>query len=489
MSEKGTQMVDVHIPGPVEIPVTRELHPIERTAVKVLGYVPGLRGLEPSHRVMTAMRGGTWTMAGYGASQLLKLASALTLARMLAPQAFGLVALVSVFLSGLEMLSDLGIGMDVVQNPRGDEAVFINTAFMIQAARGVILWLIAMAFAYPFAKFYHQPAVLLLLIMGSISVLLRGVTSGSMWGLTRHVQLGKYNLLTTGSDFLGFVVSLTWALISPTAWALVVGRVAATFALVVASHAIAKYPVTTEWDRGAAKEILAFGSGIILGTGTYFLSGEAERLVVAKFVTLVELGCFALALSISTAATTGLQQIVSRVFFPMMSISLRENRDSAIRHYKKARYILCAVSVVLAVGFILVSKPFVSLVLGSKYLMAGWMLQLLGVRAAIELFTLLSVSMLFALGTSRYGAIGNIYKLIFMAVGLSIAFGRFGFREALWVLTVAPMATYIPFLYGLRRHCKEVLQTELLSFGGFLASIAVTVFVARVVFHALVFQP
>jgi O-antigen/teichoic acid export membrane protein len=438
---------------------------------------------------MTAMRGGTWTMVGYGASQLLKLASALTLARMLAPQAFGLVALVTVFLSGLEMLSDLGIGMDVVQNSRGDDPVFINTAFVIQAARGVVLWLIATAFAYPFARFYHQPAVILLLIVGSFSVLLRGLTSGSIWGLTRHVELGKYNLLTTGSDFFGFVVSLTWALISPTAWALVVGRVAGVFALVVASHWIAKHPVTTEWDWKAAKEILAFGSGIVLGTGTYFLSGEAERLVVAKFVTLVELGCFALALSISSAATTGLQQIVSRVFFPMMSISLRENRESAVRHYKKARYILCVVSVCLAVGFIIGSKLFVSLVLGPKYLMAGWMLQLLGMRAAIELFTLLSVSMLFALGTSKYGAVGNIYKLIFMAVGLSIAFGHFGFREALWVLTIAPIATYIPFLYGLRRHCKEVVRVELVNFGGFVASVALTIFVARMIFHARVFQP
>src|SRR5271155_493524 len=94
---------------------------LERSVIKILGLVPGLRGLGPSRRVMTAMRGGTWTMVGYCASQLLKLASALTLARMLVPQAFGLVALVTVFLSGLEMLSDLGIGMDVVQNERGDD--------------------------------------------------------------------------------------------------------------------------------------------------------------------------------------------------------------------------------------------------------------------------------------------------------------------------------------------------------------------------------
>ncbi|HWO33293.1 MAG TPA: oligosaccharide flippase family protein [Candidatus Acidoferrum sp.] len=476
-------MADISTPELETAPPHAEPSALERSAIRILAYIPGLRGLGPSRRVMTAMRGGTWTMVGYGASQLLKLASALTLARMLAPQAFGLVALVTVFLSGLEMLSDLGIGMDVVQNARGDDPLFINTAFIIQTVRGVVLWVIATAFAYPFARFYHQPAVVSLLIVGALSVLLRGLTSGSIWGLTRHVELGRYNLLTTGSDFFGFIVSLTWAILSPTAWALVVGRVAGAFALVVASHWIAKDRVTTSWDPKAAKEILLFGSGIVLATGTYFLSGEAERLVVAKFVNLVELGCFALALSISTAAATGLQQIVLRVFFPMMSVSLREDRTSAVRHYKKAARVLCIVSASLAAGFIVGSHLFVKIVLGPKYAEAGWMLQLLGVRAALEVFTLLSVSMLFALGLSRYGAIGNLFKLTFMAVGLTVAFSHYGFHAALVVLTVAPLATYIPFLYGLRRHCREVLRTELASFAGFLTSVVLTVFVVVMFLH------
>jgi hypothetical protein len=54
---------------------------------------------------------------------------------LLGPNAFRLVALVSVFLSGLELLSDLGIGADVIQHPRRDDPVFMNTAFLIQAGR------------------------------------------------------------------------------------------------------------------------------------------------------------------------------------------------------------------------------------------------------------------------------------------------------------------------------------------------------------------
>jgi O-antigen/teichoic acid export membrane protein len=408
-------------------------------------------------------------MIGYGTGQLLRLASTLVLARLLAPQAFGIVALVNVFLSGLQMLSDLGIGMDVVQHPRGEDPAFINTAFLIQAGRGVFLWAIASALAYPFARFYHQPAALTLLLVGSLSVPIGGLTSGSVWGLMRHVELGKYNALTVGSDSFGFVVSLLWALISPTAWALVVGRVAAAACLTVASHWVADIPVSKDWDRKAAREILAFGSGIFLSTATYFLAGESERLVVGKFVSLVELGCFSIALSVSWAGTKGLQQIISQVFFPMISVSLREDAAAAVRHFKKCRQLLLLVSCCASVGFITCSHLVVSTLLGPKYAEAGWMLQLMGVRGAIELFMSPTTSMLFALGTSRYAAIGNVCKLIFMAIGLTIAFTSYGLHAALWVLLAATLANYIPLIFGLRRFCPAVVPMEIVSFLAFCA--------------------
>jgi O-antigen/teichoic acid export membrane protein len=452
--------------------IARTLHPILGTGANI------------SKRARQAVYGSAWTIAGYGAAQVLRLVSTLVLARMLDPQAFGLVALVTVFLSGLEMLSDLGVGMDVVQHPRGDDPVFVNTAFLIQAGRGVILWGIATALAYPFARFYHQPAVLTLLIVGAFSVLLRGLTSGSLWELTRHVQLGKYNLLTTGSEFFGFLVSLAWAVVSPTAWALVVGRVAAAGALVAGSHLVAEFPVSTKWETKAAREIFAFGTGILLSTGTYFLSGEAERLVVGKFVTLVELGCFSLALAVSTAASKGFQQIVLQVFFPMMSQSVREDQARAQEHFKKARRLLLIVSALLSIGFIVGSQSFVSHVLGPKYKEAGWMLQLLGVRGALELFTSMTSSMLFAVGTSKYAAIGNSAKLAFLAVGLTIAFGRYGFHEALWVLTLGPLATYIPFLVGLQKRCKPLVRVEVASFAALILCTAVTAILYQVFLRA-----
>ncbi len=87
-----------------------------------------------------ALRGSIWTLGGYGASQVLRLAGNLVLARLLFPEAFGLSALVGVFMVGLAMFSDVGIGPSVIRSHRGDDADFLNTAWTIQVIRGLVLW-------------------------------------------------------------------------------------------------------------------------------------------------------------------------------------------------------------------------------------------------------------------------------------------------------------------------------------------------------------
>jgi len=450
---------------------------LERIVIRSIGYVPWLRDVSSSPGLLTAMRGTTWTMVGYGSSQVLRLASTLLLARLLVPQAFGLVALVNVFLGGLEMLTDLGIGLDVVQHKRGDDPHFINTAFLIQVIRGTLIWLIAASFARPFAHFYNQPAIVALALVASTSVLLRGLAGGSVWTLLRHVQLGKLTALNLSSDFIGFLVSVIWALISPTAWALVVGRVASSLVFALGSHLIPGHKASLQWDRAAAKEILIFGTGMFLSSATYFLSGEAERLIMGKFVTVVELGCFSLALSMAGAVSGAIQQVGGQVFFPMIAKALRENTDSATRHYKRARIIFTALSIGIGVGSIAYGPRIVAILLSPKYLMTGWMLQLLGWRAAQQVFTSPTSNFVLASGNSRAAAIANSTRMFAMLGGLAIAFSRYGIHAAVAVLAFSGVLGYFVYLAALGRYLRPVLWPEVTEFLVFVGATGAAVFV------------
>ena len=68
-----------------------------------------------------ALRGSVLTVGGFGASQIFRLASNLILTRLLFPEAFGMMALIMVFLQGLAMFSDVGTGPAIMQSKRGDD--------------------------------------------------------------------------------------------------------------------------------------------------------------------------------------------------------------------------------------------------------------------------------------------------------------------------------------------------------------------------------
>ena len=92
-----------------------------------------------------AMRGAIWTFVGYGVGQSLRLGSNLILTRLLVPEMFGLMSLINVFILGLSLFSDIGVGPSIIQHKRGDEPEFYNTAWTLQVIRGGALWLICLS--------------------------------------------------------------------------------------------------------------------------------------------------------------------------------------------------------------------------------------------------------------------------------------------------------------------------------------------------------
>jgi O-antigen/teichoic acid export membrane protein len=450
----------------------------ERVALAIVRLIPGSRSLGFSDRVRTALHGSAWTLVGYGASQILRAASTLILARhLLGPQAFGVAALATVFLSGLEMLTDLGVGTDVVQHKRGDDPVFINTAFLIQAVRGVLLCGIAAALAFPFASFYHQPAIRALGMVAALSIAIRGFASGSVWTMTRRVQLGPLTWLNVGCDAAGLVVAIVWSMFSPTAWALVMARVGSALVFTVGSHCMGDVKPSWVFDRVAAREILIFGAGMFISTATYFLGGESERLILGKYLTPADLGCYSLALTISTLPSRAFQQLISQVFFPLIALSVRENSETAARHFLRARLMFFIPSVLIGVGFIAYSHRVAGMLLGPQYAAVGWMMQFLGFRAAQEIFLSPTISLLLAHGDPKYSGVGNTLRMILMSGGIIGGYARFGIHGAIFCLAVVPTLVTLAVIPGIYKYLRKIFWIEVSYFAALVALLTVAFFI------------
>ena len=105
--------------------LSRRIAPCARPTGK-----PGNEGLD-----RRSFRGALWTVGGFGAGQVIRFVSNIILTRLLVPQLFGLMAIVNTVRMGIELISDLGIGQNMIYSPNASDPEYYNTAWTLQIIR------------------------------------------------------------------------------------------------------------------------------------------------------------------------------------------------------------------------------------------------------------------------------------------------------------------------------------------------------------------
>ena len=142
------------------VPLVAVVQPVApETAAPVIDYA---QPQQPSLKQL-AKSAALWSFVGYSGSVGLRLVSNMVLTRLLFPGAYALMGLASIFINGLQMLTDVGVQTGIIQSKQGDDQAYLNTAWTVQVVRGFALCLIAVALGWPIARLYHEPSLIWLL--------------------------------------------------------------------------------------------------------------------------------------------------------------------------------------------------------------------------------------------------------------------------------------------------------------------------------------
>ena len=231
-----------------------------------------------------AMRSSMWTVLGYGLSQVLRLLSNLILTRLLFPEAFGMMALVMVFMQGLAMFSDVGVGPSIMQSKRGDDPDFLNTAWTIQVMRGIGLWIASCLIAYPMARFYQEPQLAQLIPVAGIALMIAGFNPTRLETANRHLMLGRVSLIDIATQVVGIMAAIGFALITKSVWAFVLSSlVSVTAQLIMYNAFLIGERNRFRWEATAVQELVHFGKWIFLSTVAGFAFSQSDKLILGKF--------------------------------------------------------------------------------------------------------------------------------------------------------------------------------------------------------------
>jgi len=413
---------------------------------------------KPATLKQRVLRAGGWSVAGHGLSQAIRLGNSLIMTRLLAPEMFGVMAIAIMVTMILSMLSDIGISQNIIQSKRGDDPTFLDTAWVIQIARGVLLWLIAIALSVtlhfanrggmlPLNSVYASEMLPFVIAVSSFQAVISGFQSTKMATAYRRFDQRRLIFIELISQLTGLIVMMVIGVMNPSIWALVAGGLVLSLMTTILSHTLLSgHPNRFLWEKDALRELVGFGKWIFVSSAVYILAVSGDRLLLGGFVGADVLGLYAIAALIVRSIEAGLSRLLMTVSLPALS-EIARNEPSRLREvYYKLR-VPCDLAFLFLTGLLFAAGQLViDLLYDPRYSAAGDILQVL----ALSLFTArygVAQQVYLAMGIPRYLAVINFVRFVSIFALVPALYYLAGTHAAIWGIALHALAT-IPFVFA-----------------------------------------
>ena len=429
-----------------------------------------------------AISAGAWNLGALVTSQAFRLGGNLIMARLLMPEMFGIMMIAITVSLVLHMLSDVGLRQNIIQSPRGEDPVFLNTIWTVQIVRGFILFastLLLAALAWYAQTInlwspnstYAAPELPLVLAVTGFSAIIVGFQSTKIDLAVRAFQQKKVVLTEFGSQVVGLVVMLAIGYFTRSIWSLVIAGLVQSMVNTLLGHFWFDGPSNRlQWERSALDELVGFGRWILLSSAVGVLALYGDRVWFGGSMTPAELGVYSIAVLILGAVQLALQKIVGAVALPAFSEATRTN-DTVRLHalYYRLKLMLDLACLFLCGLFLTGSPLLISILYDERYAEAGNMMAIL----SLSFFTmryLLANQVWIALGLTKYQAIDNIIRVVSLWVLLPLLLAIGGVKYAIWGAALYTFPTLILVFYvncrlGLFSLKRELVVLPMLAVG------------------------
>ena len=394
-----------------------------------------------------------WSVFGYGGAQAIRLGSNLVLTRLLAPEIFGLMALVQVALQALKMISDVGITTSVMVGRHGDDPEYINTAWTIQILRGVLIWLLCCGIAYPVTVIYEAPELLFIIPIVGLTAVFQGFTSPGVLLLKRKIEIKKLFSWQISTQFVTTAITIIFAWYLRSIWGIVIGGLIGAVIACVSSFGL-PYPCKARinLDPKSLREIVHFGKWIFVSSLISFLINKGDIFILGVFLTKSDLGVFSIAAIWSKMSLELLQKVNQEVMTPLYAKVFRENRDNVKSKIKKARIILLFLTLPIIWLIVIFAPYLIEFLYDDRYANAGWMLQILAIGSIGAAITATSGNALLSFGDSFGYMIFQIAGGVLMIMSMLVGGYYFGIVGLISGVSIAKFLSYPVMAILMRRH-------------------------------------
>lgn len=310
--------------------------------------------------------GGIWLSFGSSIEQILRLIRNMILARILAPEAFGILALLLSINQFFESFTNIGTKESIIQDEDGYEDAYLNGAWWFSFLRGILLYILLFAFAPLLAKFFKNDDFTLYLRLISLSLIFRSAISIKAYVELKKISFKKWTLIEQTAGVIGVLTAITLSIILVNVWALIIGFLVESFCRFLISYILCPYFPGLKFDKHYLRKFLKFARGIFGISIFTFIYLRADIFFISKLCSATILGLYSLAVSLAYVPSLFLEKFVGPLFLPAFS-EIKSDKQKVNKALIKITQIFSIIGIPLIFFSVLYGREILTILYSHKY--------------------------------------------------------------------------------------------------------------------------
>jgi PST family polysaccharide transporter len=395
-----------------------------------------------------SVRSAVFMASGSGVEFAVRLGSIPILARLLSPEEFGLVAMVTAFTAIVDGIKDLGLGAATVQRRDIDRRQVANL-FWLNAVAGVLIAVAFCALADGIAGFYHESRLVEITIALSFVFVWSGLSVQHEALMNRQLRQGELAAIRVVAVVASIGVAIWLALEGWGFWALVWREVIRSAVIAVGVW------VRCPWIPGLPSigagmgGLLRFGGEISLTHLVISAILAVDRLVIGRFFGPGAVGLYRQAQQLLEAPVEQLNAPIRGVAMSALS-ALQHDPDRYRRYYERIVLVVSLGTIPLGLFAAVYAHEITLLMLGPSWTEAAVFVMIFGVAVAIRPAVATSALVLISCGNStRYLVVALVHGILLtLALFIGVRWGAVGVAAAHVGVSVILMVPKLYFSFG-----------------------------------------
>ncbi|MBP3692296.1 MAG: lipopolysaccharide biosynthesis protein [Clostridia bacterium] len=314
----------------------------------------------------TAISGAAWRFAERIFAQLITFCVSIVLARLLSPDEYGLIAIVTVFITLANICVADGLSASIVQKKQIDSLDY-STVLYGGFVLSLIIYAVLFFCAPLIAKFYNAPILSPVFRVLSLRIPLASINSVEGAYLSRNLQFKKFFWATLGGTAFSGVVGITMAFSGFGIWALVGQNLTNYFIDTIILALVIKKVPPLRFSFTRMKELFSFGGKILVTNLIFQLVSQLRTLIIGKKYSTSDLSFYTKGQYFPNLIGSNISAPLSSVLFPILA-KMQSNVNDIKTFLRKSVHLISYTVSPLLIGLAAVSRPLITILLTEKWL-------------------------------------------------------------------------------------------------------------------------